>query len=399
MRVFGHRRMYADAAAATPLGKEAAREYRRLLPLFANPGSLHREGVAAKSALERARQEAARAIDAHADEIVFTGSGTEGNALALGGVFSRKERGKASHHIITTVLEHPSVLAHLSAHEGASVSVTRLPVAGDGRVDPTSLRDAICGNTRLVSVQYVNSEIGVVQPLREIAKVIRDVNKGSPKDARILFHTDASQAPLYLSCRVDELHVDLMTLDGQKIGGPKGVGALYVRRGVALEPLIHGGGQERGLRSGTENVPAIGAFARALTLAQAGYTERALRIAPLRDRLLEELATVSGVSINGSREARIANNANVSVSGCEGEELVLRLDALGVAASARSACSMEEGGASYVIEALGRGADAALSSVRLTLLPDATAHDVTGIVRAFKKSVALARSGKEAKFD
>lgn len=360
--------------------------FLELSSYIGNPGSIHREGVAAKQALEAARAEVARALRSKPHEVLFTSGGTEGNALALLGSFS-----DSAGHLVVSPIEHPSVLECAKILERRGVAVSYLSVSREGLIDPGEIRTLVRPDTRLISVQYVNSEIGVVQPLRDIAKVIRELNRSRPTP--LIFHTDASQAPLYLSCNTERLHIDLMTLDAQKIGGVRGAGALFIRKGVSLAPLFYGGGQERGVRPGTEPVALAGAFARALTLAAEGSEVRAERLTPLRDLLIERLTVLSGVYLNGSREARIANNVNVAVRGADAEEVVLRLDAKGVAVSSRSACAAEEGGASPVIEALGESWRSR-SSVRITLLPRASRRDVLAIARAFEEVLARMRREK-----
>lgn len=387
--------IYADAAAATPLSPAVLKEMRRLEPLFANPGGLHAEAVAAKKELERARERAAKAIGAHADELFFTSGGTEANNLALMGALRPLLHEHGELHAITTVIEHPSVLEALRTLEREGLYITYLPVDEDGRADPKLLREALNDETVLVSVQMVNSEMGAVQDIHEFAKEIRHEKRRrkihqergeSSADLPLYFHCDASQAPLWLPVQVEKLGVDLLTLDAQKMMGPKGVGALYIKRGVELEPVLWGGGQERGLRSGTENIVLAGAFAQALVDAQAGVVATAPSIAALRDLLVKEIKKyIHGAELNGVvGEGRVANNVNISIPGLDAQMAVIALSAEGVAASTRSACSGADEEASYVIKALGKTDSQAKSSVRITLLPTATKRDVYAIVRALK---------------
>jgi len=386
-----HPRIYADAAASTPLSARARAELVRLLEMYGNPGGLHKEGVAAKEELERARATVAAAVGAHADEIVFTASGTEANNLAL----------HAAHgQVITTTIEHPSVLEPLY-HSGARVTEV---------LGIEEIKKAITLETTLVSVQLVNSEVGLIQPVREIAKLLRKQNK------KIVFHTDASQAPLWLDIDVEKLGVDLMTLDAQKILGPKGVGALYIRRGTPVEPQLYGGGQEWGLRSGTENVPLIGAFAEALREAQEGAGERAAHVAEVRDYLWSEIkkvlpdAVLNGLSLAGAAKSgderprlegeseglaaqalRVANNLNISVPDLNGEMAVIALDALGVAVSTKSACSTGEEDPSPVLLALGVAPELAAGAIRITLLPGVSRADADAIAAALAEVAARYR--------
>jgi cysteine desulfurase len=414
-------RVYADAAAATPLSSRAHAELLRLLPLFGNPGALHREALDAKRELERARERIASVIGAHADEIIFTASGTEANNLALQGVLRPLLLQHGEVHAITSAVEHQSVLVPLRALEREGLYLTVLPVDSEGLVNPRDLAEAINEETALVSVQLVNSEVGTIEPLREIAKVVRhakklrgsnpsEVRESSAKDSLssravalesplhgsaaspqlpLYLHTDASQAPLWLPVGVEQIGVDLLTLDGQKVLGPKGVGCLYIRRGVEIEPVLWGGSQERGLRGGTQNAPLAGSFAVALEDAAQGVEERTSATAAVRDYLWAELkAALPGAVLHGPEfKNRAANNLNISIPGLSGELAVISLDALGVAASTRSACNTGDEAPSHVIEALGTPRELQKSAVRITLLPGATRAEVLRIVAALKTVV------------
>jgi cysteine desulfurase len=408
MQLFS-RRVYADAAAATPLSPRAKKELIRLVDMAGNAGGLHREALAAHKELETARARSAQALGAHSDEIFFTSGGTEGNNMALGGAVSALAEKFGRIHAITLSIEHPSVLEPLRAMalEG-HIELTELPVEADGRLSIDALKEAIRPHTALISIQTINSEIGTIQDIREIAKTIRharrqrEISHIAPSDSKargqllvhdlplpLLFHTDASQAPLWLPLNVEKLGIDLMTLDGQKIMGPKGVGLLFVKRGTPLQPVVFGGGQERGLRSGTENVPLIGSFSVALEEAQAGVEERAARVSNVRDFLMSELRReVPASSIYGALgEWRAANNCSLRVPGLLGDMAVLALDVEGVAASTRSACSSDEEAPSHVIRALGFAPNEAREVVRITLLPSATRQDAKHIVSALKSVV------------
>jgi cysteine desulfurase len=410
-------RVYADAAAATPLSSRAHAELLRLLPLFGNPGALHREALDAKRELERARERIASVIGAHADEIIFTASGTEANNLALQGVLRPLLLQHGEVHAITSAVEHQSVLVPLRALEREGLYLTVLPVDSEGLVNPRDLAEAINEETALVSVQWVNSEVGTIEPLRDIAKVVRHAKKlrqssssgyadfSAEKSAEVAFaaarqtpagptlplllHTDASQAPLWLPVGVEQIGVDLLTLDGQKVLGPKGVGCLYIRRGVEIEPVLWGGSQERGLRGGTQNAPLAGSFAVALEDAAQGVEERTSATAAVRDYLWAELkAALPGAVLHGPEfKNRAANNLNISIPGLSGELAVISLDALGVAASTRSACNTGDEAPSHVIEALGTPRELQKSAVRITLLPGATRAEMQRIVAALKTVV------------
>jgi len=403
--MFWKKRIYADAAAATPLSARSRDELVRLLGLYGNAGALHKEGVDAKKELEKARKSIADSIGAHADEIVFTASGTEGNNLALHGALRPLLLQQGEVHAITCAIEHQSILEPLRALEREGLYTTVLPVDSEGVVSPESLREALNDETALVSIQLVNSEVGTVEPVRELAKALRK------SGGKILFHTDASQAPLWVDINVEKLGVDLMTLDGQKVLGPKGVGALYVRRGTPIEPILWGGKQERALRGGTENVAAAGAFAVALADAQSGVEERVKKMTEVRDYCWSEIkkllpdAILNGPEISPSttlgttRSSRVANNLSVSIPGLEAEMAVVSLDALGVAASTRSACNIGSDEPSHVIKALlsssleasGRIKEMAGTAIRLTLLPGATHSQMRRIASVLKETAARYR--------
>jgi cysteine desulfurase len=372
--MFWKKRVYADAAAATPLSPRAGRELVRLLRLYGNAGALHKEGIEAKKVLEAARKSIAHSIGAHADEIVFTASGTESNNLAIHGVFK-------SGHAITCAVEHQSVLEPLRKR---GLEVTELGVDQEGLVFPTAVLEAVRDDTTFVSIQLVNSEMGAIEPIREIAKELRRAKH------KVYLHTDAAQAPLWVDIKVDKLGVDLMTLDAQKVLGPKGVGALYIKRGTPIEAILHGGKQERGLRGGTENVPQASSFALALADAQKGVERRVKKMIAVRDYCWSEIARrIPDALLNGpalSGKSRVANNLNVSIPRLDAQMAVVSLDALGVAASTRSACNIGDEEPSHVIKALGVPAELAGTAIRLTLLPSATRADARRIAQALKET-------------
>lgn len=343
------RRLYLDTAAGTE----------------PNPASLHATGVEAAARVARARREVALVLGAQPDEIVFTAGGTEANNLAL----------NARRQVVTLATEHASVLA--PARRGAH---TIVPVDADGRVDLRALEQAITPETELVSVHYVNNEIGTIQPLAQVAKIVRRARKkfGTPTP---YLHTDACQAPRVAPLVAVSLGVDLMSLNAAKLYGPRGVGALYVRRGVPLTPLLLGGGQESGRRAGTENVAGIVAFARALATAARRREADNKKLLPLRNYFIEKLLALPGVEPNGSLKERAANNVNMLVRGVLAEQLVLELDAQGVAVSTGAACSIAHFDESYVVRALGRSAEEAASSVRFTLGRDTTRADINFVLK------------------
>lgn len=396
------RRIYADAAAATPIHPRVLRRLTKLLQIYANPGALHKEAVEAKRELERARKEIAEAIGAHADEIIFTASGTEANNLALIGTLHPLLRQHGNLHAITIAIEHQSILEPLRHLTKYGLSLTELPVDAEGFVSPKALAEAIRPDTAFISIQLVNSEVGTIEPLRECIKEVRRIRKeraAAGSAVPLFVHTDACQAPLYVPIRVEALGADLMTLDGQKVLGPKGVGALYQRRGTPLESVIFGGRQERGLRGGTENAPLAGAFAEALSMAQKGVEKRAAKVARVRDALIRELKRLlPETQVNGplaeegsGGPSRVANNLNISIPGLEGETGVIALDALGVAVSTRSACVTKDEEPSHVIKALGHSRERAREAIRITLLPDASERDAKQIAAALGEACRLYR--------
>ncbi len=338
--------------------------------------------------------------------------GTEANTLALAGVLGAIVDTSWQAQVITTSIEHPSVLEPLRAIANEEkIVLHELAVDERGIVSTELIKETITDDTVLISVQLINSEIGTIQNIREIAKLVRQVKRDRSAPARalraarpsltlassnpiplplpLILHIDASQAPLWIKLGVEQLGIDLMTLDGQKICGPKGVGALFVRRGINLMPQLLGGGQERGLRSGTENVPLVGSFAVALAEAQANAEKNSKMISFVRDFMWSEIKkNIPQAELNGAEgEHRVANNCNIGVPGLVGDMAVLSLDAQGVAASTRSACSTEDEAPSYVIRGIGKSPEMARSAIRLTLLPTATMSDARYIAQQLKKVV------------
>lgn len=368
-------RIYLDHAAATPLSPVAASAMRAAEDAhFGNPGALHAEGLQAKAALETSRDQIAGALGVHGDEIVLTSGGTESVNLALRGALTawREALGSdARPHIIVSEIEHPAVLetARSLEREGARLSV--LAIGADGIVPPDTLAAALSPETVIVSLMYANNEAGMIQPIREYARVIRKWKKDhyhldrsrpeSPSERYPLLHTDACQAAGYLELDLRALGVDLLTLNAGKIGGPKGIGALFVRRGVPVAAVSTGGGQEGGRRSGTEAVPLVAGFAAALLEARGIAEEESLRLAGLRDRMEQEiLARIPGASVNGAEAPRVPHILNVTIPDADHEMLVIALDRSGVACSTKSACSEREGDVSHVITALRRAHESAV---------------------------------------
>ncbi|HYW53687.1 MAG TPA: cysteine desulfurase family protein [Dongiaceae bacterium] len=363
-------RIYLDHAATTAARPEVVEAMVPLLGGY-NPNSLHAEGRAARAAVDDAREAVARVLGATPREIVFTGGGSESIALALiGGARAASERGR---HVVTVATEHHAVLHAVDVLERDGWRVTRLPVDARGLVDPAAFSDALTDETTLASVMLANNEIGVVQPVAELARIARE--RG------VLLHTDAIQAPGWLPLDVDGLGVGLLSLSGHKFHGPQGVGVLYVRRGTAVEPLIVGGGQEHGLRAGTENVAGIAGFAVGLTLADAERPVTAPRIAALRDRLESGIvATVPDAVVNGAGAPRLANNLSVAFAGVPSDALLIRLDLDGIAASAGSACAAGSLEPSHVAAALGLDERHRRGVIRFSLGRDTTPSQIDDVL-------------------
>ncbi len=370
--------IYLDHAATTPMDpavKAAMDPY--FCEEFGNPSGFYDVGLRAQEALEGARADVAKVLGCDAREVVFCGSGTESDNLAILGYARACGKG----HVITSAIEHHAVLDAASQLEKEGFKVTVLPVGRDGLVDPADLEKAIRKDTILVSVMYANNEIGTVQPVAKLAKICRGHG--------VVFHTDACQAGCYLPLDID---VDMMSLNGSKIYGPKGVGCLYVRSGVELEPLVYGGGQERGLRSGTENVPGIVGFAKALQLAQKNCSRESARLEKLRDKLIAGLTKeIPKCSLNGHAKKRLANNVNVAILDIEGESMGLFLNELGVCAATGSACTSKSLDPSHVITSLGLPYEAAHGSMRFTLGHSTTSKDVDFVIKIMPEIVAILR--------
>ena len=333
--------------------------------MYGNPHSLHSYGLDAQKVVDISRESVAHILSCTPQEIIFTSGGTESVNLAIKGVaFS-----KGSGHIITSKIEHPAVLRTCEFLEKNGFTVTYLNVDKDGIVNPQDVQKAITKNTILISIMYANNEIGTIEPIQDIGNIARKHN--------ILFHTDACQATGSLSLDVSHLNVDLMTLNGSKVYGPKGVGILYTRNGVTLQPLIHGGGQEFTMRSGTENVPAIVGFAKAMEYAHREKKKENKRLIQLRDTFITNvIKTIPKSFLNGHPTERLPNNVNISFLDVEGESVLLYLNEKGIAVSTGSACSSKELEISHVLDAIGLKHDAAHGSIRFTIGRKTTTQDL-----------------------
>ena len=392
------RRIYLDYAAATPVRKEVVKAMSPYLDgIYGNPGSIHAEGVKAKEALEEARDRVGRALRARPTDVIFTSGGTESNNLALkGSVLSMLRSGVAPRdiEILATKIEHPSIMKTLEALEEDGVVVTYLPIDEDGRVMEASLKQSLSPKTRLITVAYANSETGVTQDLGRLGRIVRAYEREN--GLTILFHTDAAQAPLWLPCALDALNVDMMTLDGGKCEGPKGVGALVARPRAKLAAITFGGSQERALRPGTEPVELVVGFSVALELAQKEWQWKSNKVKELRDRFIGELEAIPDLVLNGSREHRLPNNVNISVSGLDTEFAVIVLDQHGIACGTRSACSGAGGGRSHVVYEMTGDHERASSTIRFSLGPNTTWSDLKKTIKVFKRHLEQTVSFKDS---
>lgn len=390
------KRIYLDHAAATPISTKAFGVVSAALKKFpGNPSAIHREGKEARAALEAARAEIAQTLSSRTDEIIFTSGATEANNLAIMGIVRAvRAQGLASPHIIISAIEHPAVLETvriLKNEEGARVDV--LGVDAHGVVDTRELRKLITADTVLVSIMYANNEIGTIEPVVAIAKEVRHARKTN-NSVYPFFHTDASQAANFLDITVLRLGVDAMTLSSSKTYGPRGVGVLFVKRGVGVLPIMHGGKHERGRRPGTESPALALGFAAALSEARKLSIKESKRIQKLRDALAEKiLKNISGCSVNGGATHSLPNILNVSVEGVESDALVLYLDAAGIAVSGQSACKSAEDGPSHVIMALGNTGGERWGSVRFSL-GRATKHE--DIVHVAKELMRIVKTLRES---
>ena len=365
-------RIYLDHAATTPMRPEVL---EAMMPFFrdqyGNPSSIYQTGRGAQKALDQARDKAAELIGANPREIVFTSGGSEADNLAIKGVaYALRSKGN---HIITSAIEHHAVYHTCKYLEKNGFRLTVLPVDADGLVDPAAVASALTPDTILVSIMHANNEIGTIQPIAEIGEILRKRS--------ILFHTDAVQTVGHIPVNVDQLGVDLLSLSAHKFYGPKGVGALYVRRGTRLDPLIHGGAQERNRRAGTENVAGIVGMTTALGLAMEEMEGEARRQQELRDMLIEGiLRNIPHTRLNGHPKQRLPGNVNLCFEFIEGESLLLNLDMKGIAASSGSACTSGSLEPSHVLLALGLPHAIAHGSLRLTLGRDTSVPDIQAVI-------------------
>ncbi|MBQ8474431.1 MAG: cysteine desulfurase NifS [Clostridia bacterium] len=376
-------RVYADNAATTPISERAKAEMIKYMDAeYENASSLHTYGQSAAAALAKARERIATLIGAEAGEIYFTSGGSEADnqAIISAAHFGAKKNKK---HIISTAIEHHAVLHTLERLEKEGYRITLLPVDENGLITAKQVEDAICEDTCLVTVMFANNEIGTIMPVEEIGKICRE--------KKVYFHTDAVQAVGHVHINVREMGIDMLSLSAHKFHGPKGIGALFVRRGVYLEALISGGAQEKGKRAGTENVPAIMGMAAAMEDAVNSIDENAKKLTYLRDKLIDNLSKVERTLVNGDRVKRLPANVNMCFEGIEGESLLLMLDMYGIAASSGSACTSGSLDPSHVLIAIGRPHAVAHGSLRLSLSEYTTEEEVDYIIECVPKVVERLR--------
>ncbi len=376
--------IYLDYAATTPTHPEVV---KAMLPYFSdtfgNPSSLYSCGQKAKEAIEEARVKVARLISAKDEEIVFTSGGTEADNFALEGVAFAS--GGDKNHIITSSIEHHAITETCEFLAKKGFKVTYLPVDRYGLVDPDDAKKAITDKTLLISVMHANNEIGTIEPIAEIGNIA--------KETGVYFHTDAVQTVGHIPINVDELGVDLLAMSAHKLYGPKGIGALYIRKGTKMIPFIHGGGQEQGRRASTENVPGIVGFGKAMEIASEEMDGEAKNLLALRDRLISGLLyRIDHTQLNGHPVQRLANNVNMSIDFIEGESMILSLNAEGICASTGSACSSSSLEPSHVLLAMGLSERLAHGSLRFTLGKWTTEADIDRVLNVLPKIVTKLRS-------
>ena len=375
---------YMDHSATSPVDPEVL---EAMLPYFkesfGNASTLYSLGREARTAMEKARKQVASLIGARAEEVYFTSGGTESDNLAIKGTISRL-KGKGN-HIITSAIEHPAVEETCKYLEKNGYTVTYLPVGEDGIVKMEDLKESTREDTILITIMHANNEIGTIQPIKEIGALARE--KG------ILFHTDAVQSVGKIPVNVEDMNVDLLSISAHKLHGPKGVGALYIRKGVRIDPLFHGGGHERGVRPGTENIPGIVGLGKACQLAEENLYENMEYVASLRDQLIKGvLGSIEQSFLNGHPTKRLPNNANFRFSSIEGESLILQLDSKGINASTGSACSSNKLEPSHVLMAIGLEEVDAHGSLRISLGKENTPEDIDSSIVVIKEVVERLRS-------
>ena len=378
--------IYLDNAASTAVHPEVVKE---MLPYFdvqyGNPSSIHQFGRKAKNAIQKARKQVAALIDAEPDEILFTSGGTESNNTILYGITKLQGSHLDQNHIITSSIEHEAILQPCKEFENIGIKITYLPVDEHGIVNPDDITNSINPHTVLVSIMFANNEVGTIQPIKEISEIC--------KKYQIPFHTDAVQAVGKVPINVKELGVDALSISSHKINGPKGIGALFIKKGLIVAPQILGGGQENGMRSGTENVASIVGFGKACEIAKERLNENISHFQTLHSSMLSKIVKeISHVKLNGHPGKRIFNNIHLTFLGVQGEDLIIKLDEHGIAASTGSACSVHTQKASHVLKAMGFNHEQITGSLRMSFGYMNTLNEVDQTVEVLKKVVSELRN-------
>ena len=374
--------IYLDNAASTPVHEQVLHEMIPFLQdQFGNPSSIHRYGRFAQRAIQNARKQIAHLINSEPNEILLTSGGTESNNTALFGLAHAAK----GNHIVTSSIEHEAILEPCKKLEKEGFEITYIPVDNSGLVNSKDIEKSITPETCLVSIMFANNEVGTIQPIQEISKICHD--------KQIVFHTDAVQAVGKVKIDVKELGIDMLSISSHKINGPKGVGALYIKKGIKIIPFIFGGGQENGMRSGTENVASIVGFGKACQLAQDNMKQNILHLQNIRNNLIAKvMKEIPLVTLNGHSDQRIANNAHFTFLGVNGEDLIIKLDENGIAASTGSACSVRVQKESHVLKAMGFSHDQIAGSLRLTVGISNTDSEIEKTVEILKKVVKELRA-------
>lgn len=399
--------IYLDHAASTPLRPEVLEAMRPYFSeVYGNPSSFHSVGLEAKRAVDQARETIATLLHAHADEILFTSGGTESDNMAVLGIprfYTKKIKelygAEVKPHVITSMIEHHAVLEPLMHLEKkGEITLTQLKPDENGQIHPKQVKEALTPETVLVSIMTANNEIGTINPIADIGRVLLAWRK-EQKTIFPFFHSDACQATGALDLNVEQSHVDLLTINGSKMYGPKGVGALFLRRGVRIDPLTIGGGQERGMRAGTEAVPLLIGLAKAFELAQVEREQESLRLSVLRDQLIKGLLQIPKTRLNGHVKERLPNNVNISFLDIEGEACMLYLDAKGIMCSTGSACASTSLDPSHVILATGLSYEAAHGAMRFTLGKSTTKEDIDYVIETVPGIIELLRKISPSNLD
>lgn len=375
--------VYADNAATTKISKPVMEVLVPALEIYGNPSSLYELGGKSLTVIDKAREQCAKAINADKAEIFFTSGGSESDNWAIKGM-AQAMRKKGKNHIISTAFEHHAVLHTLDRMKEQGFDVTLLPVHEDGIVRIEDLKSAVREDTGLVTIMFANNEIGTIQPIKEIGAFCRENG--------IVFHTDAVQAMGNVEIDVKDMNIDMLSVSGHKIHAPKGVGILYIRKGIAVKNLIDGGAQERGRRAGTENIASIAALGKAMELACANIPEKIEKVTALRNRFIDGALKIERSRLNGDRERRLCGNANLCFEGVEGESLLLLLDMNGICASSGSACTSGSLDPSHVLLAIGLKHEVAHGSLRISINEDTTEEDIDYILEKLPPIIERLRS-------